>query len=495
MMLAPVILVVFIGFSALAVDISAMRTAKAQLRGTLDAATLAAVNALPEGNNSAIQAAQDVLTRNDIIGGSPLQNVEIKLGQWDSDERTFTETNNAPNAVRVNGTVTPPLFFAKMLTNSDTRSISSSSTASTITGGRDIVFAIATDMAMAAYNHATIVSLNVLSAAQWQTLQRAVYDAFGFPPSGFGNLTWTPQTIGSSYTTAQTLTMLGLSGLPFSPVPCPNPSGTQCSWNLYVSDVRGGYSILDRYPYRYQYSLYTLINSITQRCYTTAQPNCWKTPTQPWQTLRESVRDFIDLNLQNGDRVSLITFEQCTTRLDVPLTTDVGSIERTLFGNISTNTPGRQPRYWSCGTATTNSVAPMNMAINELIEKSNPQKVRIIYYFLALGNFNNSDVVIDRARDNQIVVNVINMLHGQTYLSSATSRATQLSVISKTGGSYADGAMGSYRTVYSLLRPLVNFSAVLQQMYTKSLTSAETLYHIDPESASNSGNQSAQIVQ
>ena len=84
MMLAPVVLVVFIGFSALAVDVSAMRTAKAQLRGTLDAATLAAVNALPEGNNSAIQAAQDVLTRNDIIGGSPLQNVEIKLGQWDS---------------------------------------------------------------------------------------------------------------------------------------------------------------------------------------------------------------------------------------------------------------------------------------------------------------------------------------------------------------------------------------------------------------------------
>ncbi len=136
-LMVAILLSVFLGVAALAVDVGYMMVARNQLQDIADAAALAGARWLGhnyEGMTYAEQLAfvcdpsvigavvADVGNKNDPTGAGSfvINGSEIVIGTWDASTKTLTATNNAPDAVRVtvrrddstNGPITT--FFAKI---------------------------------------------------------------------------------------------------------------------------------------------------------------------------------------------------------------------------------------------------------------------------------------------------------------------------------------------------------------------------------------------
>lgn len=118
-----IMFIVFIGFTALAVDVGYFMVSRNQLQNAADASALAATRAL--GNiyaplppaapmsyedqqvyvcdpNDIIPVAKAVAANNSAAGKPVLvQDADVKIGKWDAVLRTFTQTLNQPNAVQV----------------------------------------------------------------------------------------------------------------------------------------------------------------------------------------------------------------------------------------------------------------------------------------------------------------------------------------------------------------------------------------------------------
>ncbi len=91
----------FMGFGALAIDLSWMRMASMQAQDLSDAASQAGLLTLRQTGDVdlAEDAAEAVVARNTIAAGTA-ELAEIQFGTWDEDARIFTATTVSPNSVR-----------------------------------------------------------------------------------------------------------------------------------------------------------------------------------------------------------------------------------------------------------------------------------------------------------------------------------------------------------------------------------------------------------
>ncbi len=98
------VLVVILGFGALAIDVSYVRLAQMQTQDVADAASQAALFRLRRTGDldDARAAAEAVTTLNRVAGAAPTLE-SVTFGVWDhtAEPPTFTETEDRPNAVRV----------------------------------------------------------------------------------------------------------------------------------------------------------------------------------------------------------------------------------------------------------------------------------------------------------------------------------------------------------------------------------------------------------
>lgn len=124
--LAAVLMVIFLGAIALAVDVGYMLLTRTQLQAAADSAAIAATRHPPKSPQEMIAIAQQFAGYH-IAGGKPvtLGAADIEFGTFDFTRREFTRSDSAYNAVRVTarrddatgGQV--PLFFGRVI-GSDT---------------------------------------------------------------------------------------------------------------------------------------------------------------------------------------------------------------------------------------------------------------------------------------------------------------------------------------------------------------------------------------
>jgi len=129
--LSAFLLIVLLVMLAFSIDVGYMYTMQTQCQRQVDAATLAGAGALPEGEDAARAAVVEYLVRNPVGNReSPAEGelsikieefmqehgdeIEVKLGTWDSDTRTFEESSNLPSAISVRMRYpNNPLFFGQ----------------------------------------------------------------------------------------------------------------------------------------------------------------------------------------------------------------------------------------------------------------------------------------------------------------------------------------------------------------------------------------------
>ncbi|RDD63431.1 TadG family pilus assembly protein [Ferruginivarius sediminum] len=93
---------VILGAGAVAVDLAHLSSIRGELQATADVAARAGAWQLPDVDTAeqrAITYAGMNMSAN--IHGNVLQNADVTFGDWDPATRTFTQTNMAPNAIRV----------------------------------------------------------------------------------------------------------------------------------------------------------------------------------------------------------------------------------------------------------------------------------------------------------------------------------------------------------------------------------------------------------
>jgi Flp pilus assembly protein TadG len=106
LVLIVLLLPIFVGMVAFAVDFGLMTLLRAQIQNAVDAGTLAASLKLkedPKAIAEAEAAAREFVQLNRV--GSqitvPEDAIDVEVGVWDDDKQTFTATTDEPNAVRV----------------------------------------------------------------------------------------------------------------------------------------------------------------------------------------------------------------------------------------------------------------------------------------------------------------------------------------------------------------------------------------------------------
>ena len=118
----PFILMICVGFAALAIDGGQFYLLKNKLQTTADASALAAIGDLPD-TDAARATAVELATNNMSVAehGTVLAGTDIATGTWDFEARTFTPGGTPRNAVRVvtrrsrdNGNPVRPLFASAL---------------------------------------------------------------------------------------------------------------------------------------------------------------------------------------------------------------------------------------------------------------------------------------------------------------------------------------------------------------------------------------------
>ena len=116
------VVVVSIGFAAIAIDMGYLYAMQSRVQSTADAAALAGAGQIPDGNN-VLKAAVSLAEKNLPVAanGTVLPKDDVAMGSWDAGTRTFTPAGDPTNAVRIlarrsdaNANAVE-LFFAQLL--------------------------------------------------------------------------------------------------------------------------------------------------------------------------------------------------------------------------------------------------------------------------------------------------------------------------------------------------------------------------------------------
>jgi Flp pilus assembly protein TadG len=106
LVMVALMLPIIIGMVAFAVDLGLMVVLRSQIQNAVDAGALAASLTLRADANAiddAVAAAEQYVQLNRVGSAVtvPANAIEVEVGDWDDDTKTFTATNFEPNAVRV----------------------------------------------------------------------------------------------------------------------------------------------------------------------------------------------------------------------------------------------------------------------------------------------------------------------------------------------------------------------------------------------------------
>ncbi|VAX42020.1 hypothetical protein MNBD_PLANCTO02-1863, partial [hydrothermal vent metagenome] len=141
LVLAAMVLVMVFSFVAFTIDTGYMTVVKTELQATADAAAMGSISEMKDGNAAVRAMAQKIGLAN-TAGGKPINidNVDIQLGIYDMNAKTFTVSVNGANAVKVIARVkNEKFFFAPIMSKKD---FNMSTTAISMLNPRDIIFAI-----------------------------------------------------------------------------------------------------------------------------------------------------------------------------------------------------------------------------------------------------------------------------------------------------------------------------------------------------------------
>ena len=198
-------MVVMVAMLAMSIDVGYMYTMQAQLQRSVDAAALAGASDLVNGTNYAQATATEYLVRNPV--GSSMQvfnednmqaakaqflsdhgsGLELKLGEWNSTTRQFTESAQTPSSISVLMQYqSMPLFFGRIL-GQDSFSIKAQSIA--MYQPRDIVVVL--DFSASMNDDSEFGKIGTLGQPAIEANLLQMYGELGSPT--YGNLQFAPQ--------------------------------------------------------------------------------------------------------------------------------------------------------------------------------------------------------------------------------------------------------------------------------------------------------------
>lgn len=135
------LLVLVLSMAAFAVDLGYMTVVATQLQNAADGAALSGVVELPYGTAAVLTEVQDLAAKNHAAGNSvSIAAEDVEYGYYNSNDRTFTVSDENLNAIRVTArTVNKGLFFAPVF-GRNTFNLARSAIA--ILNPRDIAFVV-----------------------------------------------------------------------------------------------------------------------------------------------------------------------------------------------------------------------------------------------------------------------------------------------------------------------------------------------------------------
>ena len=211
-----------------------------------------AAGALVNGTAAATTEGQSYLTANKVAGTTlNTANATFEYGYWDLNTRTFTVTNNSPNAVRVTANANQtPLFFGKVL-NAQTFNIQSKSVATY--QPRDIGLVL--DYSGSMTYDSQFRNINLLGQAAIEANLLQIYQELGSPT--YGTLTFATGRL-RQYAARSNSNVL--KNFKLDKVAYPYPGG---SWDEYVDYVQTDNDI-NAAGYRSKYGYMTWFSYILE---------------------------------------------------------------------------------------------------------------------------------------------------------------------------------------------------------------------------------------
>lgn len=332
--LTAVLLVFMLGMIAFAVDIGYIANARTEIQRATDSAAYAGAGALINGTAAATTEAQSFLVSNKVAGSAlNTSNATIEYGFWDSNNRTFTVSNNSPNAIRVTANATQqPLFFGNAIGNSN---FGVKSTSIATYQPRDIGMVL--DYSGSMTYDSQFRNINLLGQSAIEANLQQIYSELGSPV--YGTLTFAPVLYGTSSTKNSSV----LSKFKLDKIAYPYPGG---SWTEYVDYVQTDNDI-QAAGYQNKYGYLTWLNYILEKhCGAYDTPGLDNVSEQPVTALKDAVDVFLSYLTSHStdDRVSvsIYTYSDGTAILEQSLTKTY-----TLISNVTRN---RQAGHYLGGT-------------------------------------------------------------------------------------------------------------------------------------------------
>jgi Flp pilus assembly protein TadG len=331
--LSAFLLVVMVALVAFAVDVGLMSMTRTEMQRATDSAALAGAGELINGTPPAYAEAVSYLTKNQ-VGTKTLaaSDAKIDFGRWDTVNRTFTITNDRPNAIRVNASTTMSTMFGKVLGGQD---FVPKAESIAIYQPREISLVL--DYSGSMCFDSQLRSIHKLGRSAVETNMAQIWNELGKPK--FGKLNWAPVKYGTPATSNSSVkSYFGLTSVPY---PCPGGS-----WDEFIDYVQTD-SNVDSAGYNCSYGMLTMLDYVlAKRCSYADTPVLWAVSEQPVTAVKDAVDVFLDYLTVHStdDRVAftLYTAADSTAILEQPLTK--------TFDLVSTKVRQRQAGHYVGGT-------------------------------------------------------------------------------------------------------------------------------------------------
>jgi len=339
-----ILMMVILGFTALAVDVGHIYVVQADLQLAADSAALAGAESLTKGQPAAQQRAIEFAAKNNANGGPVnIASSDVELGLWNSVSQTFTplsaNSTFGPDAVRVTARLNESsgnsvgLHFARALGLTNTNV---AATSIAWYRSRDIVLVL--DFSASMNDDSEFVNVDDIGASALYSNLYQMYIDLGMPT--YGNMQFDPVYISSNNVTTVRNT-LGLSSVPY-----PYPSG---SWNDYIDYVMNDDDVEDA-GYRKRYGYMTLIEYwLAERPAYSQTPDLWKASAQPVTAVKNAVTLFVQYisQVETNDKLGLVsyTYSDSTAVIESGLTSNFS----TITGIANQRQAGHYDQYTNIG--------------------------------------------------------------------------------------------------------------------------------------------------
>ncbi len=329
--LTAILMIVMMAFLAFAIDVGYMSNTQTELRRAVDAGALAGAGKLVEGAAAAEPEVISFVQQNLVGKRIPAtSNIQVTAGNWNSNTRTFQQSNENPSALRVVVShPNQPLFFGRVL-GKDSFDLTASAIAQY--QPRDIMLVLDLSGSMNYDSTWRGFRQNGLSQSHVEGNIDEIWADLGPPNVGNATFKSSSLTTYSSSTSNNTIkTNLGLrvGGVDAS---YPFPSG---SWDDYVNYVKGTSaapnSIYDSVTYRNRYGYRTWIQYLLDKQSSHTQtPALASVRAQPVTALKDAVEVFLSYmqQIQTEDRLGLVVYNSASENavLESGLTPNLASV-------------------------------------------------------------------------------------------------------------------------------------------------------------------------